>query len=100
MLEKPRTSEIDAGDGATSQTREAAEEAGLIYVSDEEPGIRRRSVGGDFVYFTPRGQIIQNEEVLRRIRSLAVPPAYADVWISPKSNGHIQATGRDARGRK
>ena len=97
MLEKSRTSEIDADDGSAS---EAAEEAGLIYVSDEEPGIRRRSVAGDFAYFGPRGHPIRNERALQRIRSLAVPPAYTDVWICPRANGHIQATGRDARGRK
>ncbi len=91
---------IDAEDGLVDEAREAAEEAGLVYVSDEEPGIRRRAKGGDFVYANSRGQPVTNEKTLQRIRSLAVPPAYTDVWICPKSNGHIQATGRDARGRK
>jgi DNA topoisomerase I len=100
MAEYSQALESGAGDDATSETREAAEGAGLIYVSDEEPGIRRRSVAGEFVYLNSRGQPVRNADTLRRIRSLAVPPAYTDVWICSKSNGHIQATGRDARGRK
>jgi DNA topoisomerase-1 len=100
MLDKSQTPEVDADDDTVSETREIAEEAGLIYVSDEEPGIRRKAEGGEFAYFNSKGQPIRNEDTLRRVRSLAVPPAYTDVWICPKANGHIQATGRDARGRK
>lgn len=80
--------------------REAAEAAGLVYVSDEDRGIRRERKGDGFEYFKPNGDRLTDEATLERIRKLAIPPAYADVWICPKANGHIQATGRDARGRK
>ncbi|MET0741859.1 MAG: DNA topoisomerase IB [Microvirga sp.] len=80
--------------------RDAAETAGLAYVSDEGPGIRRRKIGKGFVYIGPGGRKIDDEGTLRRIRALAIPPAYTDVWICPRANGHIQATGRDAKGRK
>ena len=79
---------------------ESAEEAGLHYVSDAMPGIRRRRAGKGFTYLDSTGRRITDRATLARIRSLAVPPAYTDVWISPQPNGHIQATGRDARGRK
>ena len=100
MAEKSQTLPFDQGADDSDETREAAEDAGLIYVSDEEPGIRRRAARSGFAYVNSSGQPIRNAETLRRIRSLAVPPAYTDVWICPKANGHIQATGRDARGRK
>jgi DNA topoisomerase I len=80
--------------------RDAAESAGLIYVSDEEPGIRRRKSGKGFTYVLPGGSKVEDKVTLERIRTLAIPPAYTDVWICPKANGHIQATGRDAKGRK
>src|SRR4051794_1765511 len=80
--------------------REAAEAAGLVYVHDEEPGIRRERKGDGFVYFRPNGDPLGDEATLERIRKLAIPPAYTDVWICPRANGHLQATGRDARGRK
>jgi DNA topoisomerase I len=80
--------------------RDAAESAGLIYVSDEEPGIRRRKSGKGFTYVLPGGSKVEDKATLERIRTLAIPPAYTDVWICPKANGHIQATGRDAKGRK
>lgn len=80
--------------------REAAEFAGLTYVTDERPGIRRRRAGQGFRYVDPTGKAIKDQSTLKRIKALAVPPAWADVWICPKPNGHIQATGRDARGRK
>jgi DNA topoisomerase-1 len=79
---------------------ESAEEAGLRYVSDAMPGIRRRRAGKGFAYQDSSGRRITDRATLGRIRSLAIPPAYIDVWISPHPNGHIQATGRDARGRK
>jgi DNA topoisomerase-1 len=79
---------------------DAAKLAGLHYVSDDRPGIRRRRSGRGFSYSTPSGERIADPEQLRWIRSLAVPPAWTDVWISPVRNGHILATGRDARGRK
>jgi DNA topoisomerase-1 len=79
---------------------EAAQEAGLRYVTDEQPGFTRRNNGDEFEYFDTKGQPITDETRLLRIRRLAIPPAYADVWICPTANGHLQATGRDARGRK
>ena len=72
----------------------------LIYVSDSEPGIRRRRRGSGFSYLKPDNGIVRNKAELRRIASIAVPPAYRDVWICTNPRGHIQATGRDARGRK
>jgi DNA topoisomerase I len=80
--------------------RDAAETAGLLYVSDEEPGIRRRKSGKGFTYTRPDGKKVEDGSTLERIKSLAIPPAYTDVWICAKANGHIQATGRDAKGRK
>ena len=80
--------------------RDAAETAGLSYVSDEAPGIRRRKSGKGFTYTRPDGAKVADKATLERIRSLAIPPAYTDVWICPRASGHIQATGRDAKGRK
>jgi DNA topoisomerase I len=78
-----------------------AREAGLVYVSDESPGITRKKRGvKDFVYLDPRGKQVKDRETLDRIRMLAIPPAYRDVWICPNPRGHIQAVGRDDRGRK
>jgi DNA topoisomerase-1 len=79
---------------------EVAEDAGLRYVSDEQPGYTRKPKGDDFNYFDTDGKPIRDEPRLLRIRRLAIPPAYKDVWICPTPNGHIQATARDARGRK
>ncbi|HEY8050504.1 MAG TPA: DNA topoisomerase IB [Ramlibacter sp.] len=80
--------------------RQAAEEAGLSYVNDDDPGLRRELVGDGFVYFKPSGEPVTEEPALERIRKLAIPPAWTQVWICPRANGHLQATGRDARGRK
>jgi DNA topoisomerase I len=78
---------------------DAAEHAGLTYVTDEQPGIQRRRSGTGFTYQMD-GKKITHAATLKRIRALAVPPAWTDVWICPEAEGHIQATGRDARGRK
>jgi DNA topoisomerase-1 len=78
----------------------ASRRAGLVYVSDETAGYRRETRGTGFCYLSPRGRAVRDEATLRRIRSLVIPPAWTDVWICRKSNGHIQATGFDARGRK
>jgi DNA topoisomerase I len=78
----------------------SAKEAGLRYVSDTMPGIRRKKAGKSFSYLDPSGKVLRDSEQLERIRKLAIPPAYTEVWISPDARGHIQATGRDARGRK
>lgn len=72
----------------------------LVYISDESPGIRRRRAGKAFSYFRPDGRRVTDEATLARIRSLAVPPAWTDVWIAPRADAHIQAIGRDQRGRR
>jgi DNA topoisomerase-1 len=72
----------------------------LRYVTDTEPGLARRRNGRGFAYFDARGRRVRSERVLQRIRGLAIPPAYDDVWICATPDGHLQATGRDARGRK
>lgn len=74
--------------------------AKLVYSRDEEPGIRRRRSGRGFSYRDPSGKTVADPETLDRIRRLAIPPAWTEVWINPDPQGHIQATGRDARGRK
>jgi|SRR5436305_3402978 len=79
---------------------ESARAAGLRYVSDDRPGIRRRRHGQGLRYVDPQGRPVRDAKVLERIRKLAIPPAWTDVWICPLANGHLQATGRDARGRK
>lgn len=78
----------------------SARAAGLQYVTDETAGIQRRRVGNTFSYIGPDGRPITDKGELNRIKSLAIPPAWTDVWICPLPEGHIQATGRDARGRK
>ena len=89
-----------AGLEIVTDPEEAAEEAGLRYVSDEEPGYARKRHGRKFVYFDTAGKEILDETRILRLNRLAIPPAYTDVWICPSPNGHLQATGRDARGRK
>jgi len=78
----------------------AAADAGLHYVTDTDPGYARRRFGDWFEYYDERGREIEDEAVIARIDALAIPPAYTDVWICPDPRGHLQATGRDARGRK
>ena len=73
---------------------------GLVYVSDTAPGISRRRRGRHFVYHRPDGSRLDDSAQVQRIRSLAIPPAYTQVWICQLPRGHLQATGRDARGRK
>ena len=77
-----------------------ANAAGLVYVHDDDPGIRRKAARSGFAYVDPDGDTVKDAATLDRIRRLAIPPAYTDVWICPDPDGHIQATGRDARGRK
>ena len=79
---------------------ESAKAAGLRYVSDTRPGIRRKRWRAGFRYLNVDGTPLRDKEVLGRIRSLAIPPAWTDVWISPIATGHLQATGRDVKGRK
>jgi DNA topoisomerase-1 len=73
---------------------------GLLYVNDDDPGLRRIKSGDGFDYRDPDGERIDDAGALERIRALAIPPAWTDVWICPSPRGHIQATGRDQRGRK
>jgi DNA topoisomerase-1 len=86
--------------GVAAEAAQMAVEAGLIYVSDAEPGIRRLRAGKGFRYLTPENRRLAAARELKRIASLAIPPAYRNVWISLQARGHLQATGRDARGRK
>jgi DNA topoisomerase I len=79
---------------------ESARDARLRYVSDSRPGIRRKRAGKGFSYIGLDGAPIRDDETLRRIKSLAIPPAWEQVWICAQANGHLQATGRDAKGRK
>jgi DNA topoisomerase-1 len=78
----------------------SARRASLAYTSDEGPGIRRIGNKDRFVYLSPKGRELRNRQTLDRIHALAIPPAWTDVWISPDPDGHLQATGRDQRGRK
>ncbi|WP_334368902.1 DNA topoisomerase IB [Bradyrhizobium sp. AZCC 1578] len=93
MVEPPDSAQ------AIVDPRDAAESAGLSYVSVERPGIRRKKAGTGFSYTRPDGSRLE-PDALKRIRALAIPPAWTDVWICPFPDGHIQATGRDAKGRK
>lgn len=91
-----------SGNGAklVAEAMEAAEEAGLRYVSDDRPGYTRKAKGDDFEYFDTEEKPINDEQRLLRIKRLAIPPAWTEVWVCPSANCHIQATGRDARRRK
>ncbi len=84
----------------TSDARDAARDAGLRYSSDASPGLSRHRAGRGFSYREPDGRRVGDTETLRRIKALAIPPAWTDVWICRWPNGHLQAVGRDARGRK
>src|SRR5437870_2882243 len=84
----------------THELRKAATLAGLHYVTDGLAGIRRRRSGKGWVYYAPNGSRIRDPDTRKRLNSLAIPPAWTDVWICPDASGHIQATARDARGRK
>src|SRR4051812_38343126 len=86
--------------GPITDPVEAAKAASLRYVSDGAPGITRRRSGTGFTYRAPDASTVRDRETLRRIRSLVIPPAWTDVWITTDPDGHLQATGRDQRGRK
>ncbi len=90
-----------ASSAADPETLAEVKAAGLRFVSDKQPGIRREQNGDkSFRYFIPNGEGLTDEKTLTRINSLAIPPAYQDVWICPSENGYLQATGHDAKGRK
>jgi DNA topoisomerase-1 len=78
----------------------SAKSAGLRYVSDASPGIRRKKSGKGFTYVGPDGKTVRDKDTLKRIKSIVIPPAWTDVWICLSPQGHVQATGRDAKGRK
>jgi DNA topoisomerase I len=85
---------------AAAEYVSSAEAVGLRYVTDAMPGIRRKRHGRGFTYTDPEGRVIRDRALLRRFRSLVIPPAWTDVWICPDPDGHLQVTARDARGRK
>ncbi len=87
-------------DGATGFVAETEVPKGLTYCSDAHPGLTRVRAGNGFSYRDAAGKAIKDKAVLDRIRMLAIPPAWTDVWICPRATGHIQATGRDVKGRK
>ena len=95
-----RDDDAPGGEDAHIDPEEAARSAGLRYVSDEQPGIRRVKHGESFGYEKSSGTAVTDERTLERIRKLAIPPAWTDVWICASPDGHLQATGRDAKGRK
>ena len=82
------------------ESRGSAKTAGLRYVSDTSPGVIRKRRGQGFYYVNPAGKILRDPSSMRRFKSLVIPPAWENVWICPDPDGHLQATGRDARGRK
>ena len=98
-LELALTPRVKAVVGALPNAQ-SAESAGLVYVSDRVPGIRRVRRGRGFRYIDPGGRVLSQRSQLDRISRLAIPPAWKDVWICPNPKGHLQACGRDARGRK
>lgn len=89
-------------DAIKLEPEKIAELAHLRYCTDDKPGYTRRAskADGGFDFFDPKGNRVTDEDDIQRIRSLAIPPAYTDVWICPSKTGHLQATGRDAKGRK
>jgi DNA topoisomerase I len=100
MLESLAREPVDDPQAVAADPVLSARLAGLRYVTDGKPGIRRRRRGKGFSYLDPAGQPLRDPRERRRIEALAVPPAWTEVWICPLANGHLQATGRDARGRK
>lgn len=88
------------GQTASQEHVESAAAAGLRYVTDDTPGIRRKRSGSGFSYYAPDGVLIRSREEIQRFRSLVIPPAWTEVWICPVPDGHIQVTARDGRGRK
>jgi DNA topoisomerase-1 len=86
--------------GTAASSIESASDARLSYVTDQQPGISRVRAGKSFRYYDSRGRLVRDPAVLRRIQSLVIPPAWKDVWICSSAQGHLQATGRDARNRK
>ncbi|MGV3708044.1 MAG: DNA topoisomerase IB [Gemmatimonas sp.] len=86
--------------GAFTAPVDSARAARLHHVSDDDPGITRKKSGAGFAYVDPKGKTVRDAATLARIKSLVIPPAWTDVWICPDAEGHLQVTGRDAKGRK
>lgn len=97
---RPAGTKPPSGRPAALDNVATAERAGLRYITDDRPGITRRRAGRGFSYRTPDGAPIRDREQIEAFRAIVIPPAWTDVWICPNPNGHILATGRDARGRK
>ena len=95
-----RAETAEAASDTAAMAAEIAVAAGLVYVSDSEPGIRRRRTADGFTYVKPDGHLLRDEKEIARINKLAIPPAYEEVWICTNPRAHLQATGRDARKRK
>jgi DNA topoisomerase I len=91
---------MDAEAAPLATPHAAARDVALTYGSDADPGIRRRRAGRGFAYVWPNGRTVTDAAVLDRISTLAIPPAWTEVWIAPEDDRHLQATGKDARGRK
>jgi DNA topoisomerase-1 len=100
MAQKRDSGPVEPQPEPQPESLRAAAAEGLVFTSDRDPGIRRRRRGRGFVYLHADGRKVADEAQLARIRSLAIPPAYRDVWICASARGHLQATGHDARGRK
>jgi DNA topoisomerase-1 len=100
LMEDTRATKVESVSDVVAEAAEMAVAAGLVYVSDSDPGIRRLRQGNDFAYVRPDDSPLVAAAELARIASLAIPPAYDDVWICTDRRGHLQATGRDARRRK
>jgi DNA topoisomerase-1 len=101
VTRSPAQEEYGAGELLPLDDPEAAAgAAGLVYVSDTDPGLARRRAGKGFTYRGPDGSTVRDRATLERVRALAIPPAWSDVWVCAAANGHLQATGWDARGRK
>src|SRR2546430_534450 len=100
MVRDTTNNDAESASDTVAEAVEMAAAAGLVYVSDSQPGIRRERNGGQFIYFRPNRKRVTQPNELERIARLAIPPAYEDVWICAHPRGHLQATGRDARRRK
>jgi DNA topoisomerase-1 len=102
LLSPRRTGDSSAQSIASleAETKRHVADAGLRYVADTVPGFTRKRRGRHFAYYDRAGRLVGDRELIARIKSLAIPPAYVDVWICPDPDGHIQATARDAKGRK
>ena len=100
MLKNPGRTKTSGARCIVTDPARTARISHLRYVTDGLPGITRKLSRKGFLYFDSQGRVLRQVETLRRIKSLAIPPAWKDVWISPWADAHLQATGRDARGRK